>query len=39
MKNTSSPMKMIGAHVMIQLSIWYQATAMPGVCPVGRKLD
>jgi hypothetical protein len=32
-------MKMIGAHVMIQLSIWYQTTAMPGVCPLGKKVD
>ncbi|HET6550487.1 MAG TPA: hypothetical protein VFG79_18625, partial [Solirubrobacter sp.] len=37
MKNTSRPMKMMGAQVMIQLSTWYHAIAsvlaIPEVCP------
>ena len=43
MKNTSRPMKMIGAHVMIQLSTWYHSSpanaSMLGMCasmPAGR---
>ena len=34
MKNTSRPMKMIGAQVMIQFSTWYQASATSGIAPV-----
>ncbi len=36
MKNTSRPMKMIGAHVMIQFSTWNHCSAtvsMGSVCP------
>ena len=39
MKKTSRPMKMIGTQVTIHASIWYQATAITGLCPVLRFPD